>query len=72
MKYKLIYSAIIAAIFIAAMIIYKDEMSLVEIVLAFASMASTIVAVYKWISTNEERSKKEDAELKVKTLERGL
>lgn len=53
MKQKLIFSAIIAAIFIAAMIIYKDSLTFTEMAACFVGSASTILAIWKWISQVE-------------------
>lgn len=61
MKNKLIYAGFIAAILIAVMIIYKDELSLYEIITTFIGAGGTFVAVWKWISNTELK-----AELKIK------
>lgn len=52
---KQTFAIIIAVIFIAAMFIYKDSMTLSEVILAFVGMGSTIGFVWKWISEKEEK-----------------
>ena len=51
---KQTFAIIIAVIFIAAMFIYKDSMTLSEVILAFVGTGSTIGFVWKWISEKEE------------------
>lgn len=53
MSKKLIFSAIIAIVFISAMIIYRNTMTFVDIVLAFIGASGTIGTIWSWISMNE-------------------
>jgi len=53
MKTKLIYAAIIAAIFIAAMVIFNKTTTLGEIILAFVSSGFAIGYVWEWITAIE-------------------
>ena len=50
---KQTFAIIIAVIFIAAMFIYKDSMTLSEVILAFVGMGSTIGFVWKWLTVEE-------------------
>lgn len=54
MKNKLIYSGIIAVIFIAAMIIYKDSLTLEALILVFVGAGGSIVAVWQWLNAKED------------------
>lgn len=60
MKTKLIYTAIIAVLFIVTMIVYKEQMTFLEIVLAFTSSGSTIGWVWKWLNEKEEIKEKNE------------
>jgi hypothetical protein len=53
MKTKILYAGIIAALFIAAMIVFNKTMTLGEIILAFIGAGSTIGWVWKWINEKE-------------------
>ena len=53
MKNKLIFSTIIALIFIIAMIIYRDTLTLEGIILIFVGASGTITAIWKWINAKE-------------------
>ena len=50
---KQTFAIIIAVIFIAAMFIYKDSMTLSEVILAFVGTGSTIGFVWKWLTVEE-------------------
>src|SRR5690606_6644982 len=56
MKNKLIFSTIIALIFIIAMIIYRDTLTLEGIILLFVGASGTITAIWKWINAKENVS----------------
>ena len=56
MKNKLIFSGIIAALFLTAMIIYKDTLTLEGIILIFVGASGTITAIWKWINAKESVS----------------
>ena len=55
---KQTFAIIIAVIFIAAMFIYKDSMTLLEVMLAFVGMGSTIGFVWKWLTVEEVKKEK--------------
>src|SRR5690606_21458646 len=54
MKNKLIFSGIIAALFLTAMIIYRNTLTLEGIILIFVGASGTITAIWKWINAKEE------------------
>ena len=56
MKNKLIFSGIIAALFLTAMIIYRDTLTLEGIILIFVGASGTITAIWKWINAKESLS----------------
>src|SRR5690606_38994131 len=53
MKNKLIFSGIIAALFLTAMIIYRNTLTLEGIILIFVGASGTITAIWKWINAKE-------------------
>lgn len=53
MKTKIIYTAIVTAIFIAAMIIFREKNTLPEIIAYFVGAGGTLAAVYNWLVKNE-------------------
>src|SRR5690606_2614009 len=59
MKNKLIFSTIIALIFIIAMIIYRDTLTLEGIILIFVGASGTITAIWKWINAKELKKENE-------------
>lgn len=62
MKTKLIYTGIIAALFIAAMIIFKEKNTLSEIIAYFVGAGGTLAAVYNWLTKKEAVAQKKEAE----------
>lgn len=70
MKTKLIFASIIGVIFIAAMIIFHDTMTLTEIVLAFIGASGTIGWVWNWINAKEEKEERIEAEKNATQLSR--
>ncbi len=54
MKTKIIFTTLIAGVFITALILYHDTMSLAEIFMAFISVSSTISAVWQWFRAEEK------------------
>src|SRR5690606_6503217 len=56
MKNKLIFSTIIALIFIIAMIIYRNTLTLEGIILIFVGASGTITSVWKWLNAKESVS----------------
>lgn len=56
MKNKLIFSGLIAVIFIIAMIVYKDTLTLEALILIFIGAGGTITAVWKWLNAKEENA----------------
>ena len=75
MKTKLIFTAIIAAIFIAAMLIFNKTMTLGEIILAFVGASGTIGWVWNWINAKDEKAEKKELKEEneaLRELNRGL
>ena len=58
MKTKQFYILVIAVIFIAAMIIYHNQMTIIELVLAFVSSGGTIGWIYQWLITDNQKEEK--------------
>ena len=58
MKTKQFYILVIAAIFVATMIIYHNTMTFAEISLAFISAGGTMGWIYQWLVTDKEKEKK--------------
>lgn len=57
MKTKVAFSIIIAAIVIAAMFLFKDKMTLTEILTTFAGSGGVIIAIWQWFSKEEIKVK---------------
>lgn len=57
MKTKVAFSIIIAAIVITAMVIFKDKMTLTEILTTFVGSGGVIIAIWQWFSTEEIKVK---------------
>lgn len=57
MKTKQIFAIIIAVIFIIAMILFHDTMSLVEIIAAFLGSSTTIGWIWQWFRAEEKETK---------------
>lgn len=53
MKNKLIYSGIIAVVFLTALFIYKDEITLIEMISTFIGASGIIVGVWNWLSKED-------------------
>ena len=56
MTKKIIFTIIIAVVLIAAMIIYKDTMTPLEVILSLLGSSSTVVAVWNWFSKEEVKT----------------
>ena len=69
MKNKIIFTIIVAVVFISAMYIYKDTLTLTEIILAFVSASGTIGTVWNWLSKETITIKYSELENKIKKIE---
>lgn len=56
MTKKIIFTIIIAVVLIAAMIIYKDTMTPLEVILSLLGSSSTVIAVWNWFSKEEVKT----------------
>lgn len=56
MTKKIIFTIIIVVVLIAAMIIYKDTMTPLEVILSLLGSSSTVIAVWNWFSKEEVKT----------------
>lgn len=58
MKKKITFTSIVAALIVAAMYFYHDQMELKDLILAIIGAGSSLGFVWTWFSKEEEKAKR--------------